>query len=178
MDLRLFVGCMSNILWYIHFQYFNDCQAHKTAKTKKKLKEGEVEKPHTPASRSDTKQARLKCNSVINICRKKVLLSVSIRASEFLSDPGCWASLWVSIECFLLYHALQGLDILFKIGLTCNPRTLALKMKDLRKNHDMELIQMDWSKVYSVASHLLPSLPPRPTSWIYSSTFDGGGGGA
>lgn len=36
---------------------------------------------------------------------------------------------------------LQGLDILFKIGLTCNPRTLALKMKDLGKNHDMELIQ-------------------------------------
>lgn len=40
-----------------------------------------------------------------------------------------------------MYHALQGLDILFTIGLTCNPRTLALKMKDLGKNHDMELIQ-------------------------------------
>ena len=45
----------------------------------KKLKEGEVEKPHSPATRSDIKQAlRLKCNSVINICRKKVLLSLSI----------------------------------------------------------------------------------------------------
>ena len=41
-----------------------------------------MEKPHTPASRSDTKQARLKCNSVINICRKKVLLSVSIKLGQ------------------------------------------------------------------------------------------------
>lgn len=39
----------------------------------KKLKEGEVEKPRSPAIRSDIKQAlRLKCNSVISICRKKV----------------------------------------------------------------------------------------------------------
>lgn len=46
----------------------------------KKLKEGQVEKPRTPASRSDIKQAlRIKCNSVINISRKKVLLSESIK---------------------------------------------------------------------------------------------------
>ena len=41
----------------------------------KKLKEGEVEKPPTPVSRSSIKQAmRIKCNSVISNLRKKVLL--------------------------------------------------------------------------------------------------------
>ena len=46
----------------------------------KKLKEGQVEKPRTPASRSDIKQAlRIKCNSVISSSRKKVLLSESIK---------------------------------------------------------------------------------------------------
>ena len=51
----------------------------------KKLKEGEVEKPRSPATRSDIKQAlRLKCNSVISICRKKVLLSVSIKLGQCL----------------------------------------------------------------------------------------------
>ena len=57
-----------------------------------------MEKPHTPASRSDTKQARLKCNSVINICRKKVLLSVSIKLGQCFILKGV-------IAC---HQALQG----------------------------------------------------------------------
>ena len=63
----------------------------------KKLKEGEVEKPHTLASRSDTKQARLKCSSKFNICRKKILLSVSIKLGQCFISKGviaCHQALW------------------------------------------------------------------------------------
>jgi len=46
----------------------------------KKLKEGKVEKPPTPVSRTGIKQAkRIKCNSVIsNLCKKVLLLAVPL----------------------------------------------------------------------------------------------------
>ncbi|KAK2558899.1 hypothetical protein P5673_018516 [Acropora cervicornis] len=51
----------------------------------KKLKEGQIEKPRTPASRSDIKQAlRIKCNSVINSSRKSLRYDLGINiASDY-----------------------------------------------------------------------------------------------
>ena len=72
----------------------------------KKLKEGQIEKPRTPASRSDIKQAlRIKCNSVINSSRKKVLLSESIKSGLCFLLKGviaCQQALQVTHIFFLM----------------------------------------------------------------------------
>ncbi|KAK2547530.1 hypothetical protein P5673_032446, partial [Acropora cervicornis] len=55
----------------------------------KKLKEGQIEKPRTPASRSDIKQAlRIKCNSVINSSRKKEAEKEGAKAADCVINCG------------------------------------------------------------------------------------------